>query len=235
MTVRVTLNASLTAVVFASDSSTLGRLHLNGIRIKLVGDLTPNIVVNNFVKDCLARLVPARCLPGMFNVVMLLLTLRVLLTLGFATAEAVPSPLGATTSNNIVNIMSDLTNVNNNSLAMPCLDFRNVRVEGTVNDSSLYNALVTVTNVVKFIVRNMGMTGLPTVDLNCICLPTLYNVDVASVFAAEVNTGLTSRLPARALGGVFTMFLMFVNDGVFLKWRDDRRSKMFGLPACQSV
>lgn len=215
LVMQMALATSLGTIFFTGISSVRAHHALGAVRMDLVRQLAPMLLLGSFAGTFVADALGSARLELLFGLFAAAIGLRMLFAkAGKAGGHDVPERAAARGAHPLagtaIGVASALFGIGGGSLTVPWLTRFHVRMQQAVATSAACGLPIAMAAGTGYIIAGWEKPGLPAASLGYIHLPSLLALAVASVPMAKVGARLAHRLPAAILKKVFAAVLLLV-------------------------
>lgn len=211
---QMALATSLATILFTGISSVRAHHARGAVRLDLVRQLAPLLLLGSFAGTFVADALGGGRLKILFGLFAAVLGLRMLLARAPAAGTDIPEQTAPRFAHplagGVIGIASALFGIGGGSLTVPWLTHFHVRMQQAVATSAACGLPIALAASAGYIIAGWDKPGLPAASLGYVHLPSLLALAAASVPMAKVGARLAHRLPATTLRRVFAGVLLLV-------------------------
>ncbi len=208
--VHVALGTSMATILFTALAS-LRAHHAHGAVLwRVVGQITPGILVGTLLGTLFASRVPAKPLAVFFTGFVCLVAVQMILNLKPKPARELPGSAAVVAVGVGIGTVSALVAIGGGSLTVPFLTWCNVRVQQAIGTSAAVGFPIAVGGSLGYLYNGWGNPGLPEGCLGYLYLPAFFWLVPSSMLVAPLGARLAHRLPVPTLKRVFAAMLVIL-------------------------
>lgn len=208
---HLALGTSMAAILFTALSSLRAHHRHGAVDWRVVGRLTPGILVGTALGTQGAALVSSRNLSLLFVTFMLVVAVQMMVNLRPAPSRRLPGHAGLGLAGTIIGGISSLVAIGGGALTVPFLIWCNITPHRAIGTSAAVGLPIAVGGTIGYVWQGWGHTGLPAGSFGFVYLPALGAILIASVLAAPFGARTAHRLPVRVLKRVFAGLLLVLS------------------------
>lgn len=205
---HVALGTSMASIIFTALASLRAHHSHGAVLWKVVGTITPGILLGTLVGTLVASRIPTRPLAVFFTVFVCFVALQMALNLKPKGSRQLPGPWGVGWVGFGIGTLSALVAIGGGALTVPFLTWCNVRVQQAIGTSAAVGLPIAVGGTAGYIFNGWHTAGLPDGSLGYVYLPALAALVLGSMAAAPYGARLTHRLPVAILKRIFAALLV---------------------------
>ena len=207
--IKVAVGTSLATIVVTAVSSVYAHHRRGAVEWRLVGYMTPGVLVGSLLGALIADVVPGRWLTIAF--VIFLFAISVQMAVGkVPVGRTMPRPLRMTGVSVVVGTISALMGIGGGSLNVPFLSYCAVPMTRAIATAAAVGFPLAVASTLGFVFTGLDEPRVPANSLGYVNLPAFGGVVAASVLFAPLGAWLAHRLPAKLLKRGFAAFLFLL-------------------------
>ncbi len=204
---QLAVGTSLATIFVTGISSVLSHHRAGNVDWRIVGLMTPGLVVGVWFGVNTAAAAPGDLLKIAFACFALFVALQMGLGLKPAGAGKLPGGVGLAVVGTIFGYLSALFGIGGGSLTVPFLDWCRQRVQVAVAVAAAGGVPIAVVGAATNIWVGWERPELPEYSLGYVYLPAFIGIIISSSYFAGVGARLAQRLPSRSLRRAFAAFL----------------------------
>jgi uncharacterized membrane protein YfcA len=204
------LGTSMASIIFTALSSLRAHHSHGAVLWKVVGTITPGILLGTLAGTLLASQVPTRPLAVFFTGFVCLVALQMAMNLKPKPTRQLPGPWGVGGVGVGIGTLSALVAIGGGALTVPFLSWCNVRVQQAIGTSAAVGLPIAVGGTAGYVFNGWQVPGLPPGSLGYVYLPALAVLVVGSMTTAPLGARLAHRLPVATLKRVFAGLLVLL-------------------------
>jgi len=205
---HLALGTSMTAILFTSLASLLAHHRHGAVLWKVVGQITPGILLGTLLGTLFAASVPAKPLAIFFTGFVCLVALQMVLDLKPKAARELPGSAGVFAVGAGIGAISALVSIGGGSLTVPFLTWCNVRVQNAIGTSAAIGFPIALGGSLGYLFNGWAHPGLPPWSLGYIYLPACVWLVPTSMLMAPLGARLAHSLPVATLKRLFSALLV---------------------------
>ncbi len=191
---HLALGTSMATIQFTALSSLYQHHRHGAVQWRVVGIITPGILMGTALGAGLASIISARALAVIFAAFVLVAAVRIMRGDRPRPSRQLPGPLGLTTVGMFTGGLGALISIGGGAIMVPFLLWCNVPLRKAIGTSAAVVFPVAVGGTLGYIVTGLHVPGLPGPHLGYVFLPALLGTASASVLAAPLGARLTHRM-----------------------------------------
>lgn len=204
--IKVAVGTSLATIVVTAVSSIWAHHRRGAVRWRLVGVMSPGVVIGSFIGAWLADMIPGYWLTVGF--ILFLTGVAVQMALGpVGAGRDLPAVWVSRGVSMLVGIVSALMGIGGGALHVPYMSWCGVPVKQAIATAAAIGFPLALASSIGFVLTGLDETGLPAHSIGYINLPAFAGVVAASILFAPLGARLAHKLPDRLLKRVFAVFL----------------------------
>ncbi|MCL2523600.1 MAG: sulfite exporter TauE/SafE family protein [Betaproteobacteria bacterium] len=205
---HLALGSSMATILFTAISSVRAH-HAHGAVIwRIVGHITPGILLGTLIGTRIASLVPTRTLATIFTVFICYVSVQMLRNSKPKPHREMPGALGTSAVGMGIGALSCLVAIGGGVLSVPFMTWCNVEVRRAMGTSAAIGFPIALGGALGYVWNGWGVPGLPPGSLGFVYLPAVLAMVVGSVFTAPLGARQTHRMPIATLKKVFATILL---------------------------
>lgn len=205
---HVALGTSMASIIFTALSSLRAHHSHGAVLWKVVGTITPGILLGTVAGTLIAARVPTRPLAVFFTIFVCFVALQMALNLKPKASRQLPGPWGVGGVGFGIGTLSALVAIGGGAMTVPFLTWCNVRVQQAIGTSAAVGLPIAIGGTAGYIYNGWHVPGLPTGSLGYVYLPALVVLVLGSMATAPIGARLTHRLPVATLKRIFAGLLV---------------------------
>jgi uncharacterized membrane protein YfcA len=206
--VHMAVATSLATIVFTSLAALRAHHQRGAVAWRVVGQLTPGLLVGSWLGPWLARKLDAAALGACFVVFVLVAAGQMLVDVKPAASRDLPAAPGMFAAGGIIGVLAGLVGVGGAFASVPFMTWCNVTMHTAVATSAALAFPIAASGTLSNVFYGLRAPGLPPGSLGFVWLPGLVCVSAASVVTAPLGAWTAYRLPVTALRRAFAVFLL---------------------------
>jgi len=208
---HVAVATSMATIVPTSISSSRSHARRGAIDPGVVRRWSVPIVAGSLAGALLAARADARVLSGVFGVVALLASIKMMLPLDrLVLRSALPGGVGGVLIPAFIGAVSSMMGIGGGTLSVPAMTLCGVPVHRAVGTAALLGLWISLPATLGYLLAQPGAAGLPPWTVGLVSLPGLAVVAPVAWFVAPVGARLAHTLDRRMLSAAFGVFLLAV-------------------------
>nr|WP_275983103.1 sulfite exporter TauE/SafE family protein [Propionivibrio soli] len=205
---HMALGTSMATILFTSFSSLRAHHRHGAVLWRVVGQITPGILVGTGIGTLFAAHVPARPLAVFFTVFVCLVATQMILNLKPKPSRELPGAAGVFSVGLGIGTVSALAAIGGGAFTVPFLTWCNVKVQNAIGTSAAVGFPIALGGSLGYVFNGWDHAALPAWSLGFVYVPALIWMVVPSMLAAPFGAMLTHRLPVATLKRVFAGLLI---------------------------
>ncbi|MBL8424194.1 MAG: sulfite exporter TauE/SafE family protein [Candidatus Accumulibacter phosphatis] len=205
---HLALGTSMATILFTALASLRAHHRHGAVLWRVVGQITPGILLGTLLGTLFASSVPARPLAIFFTAFVCLVAVQMILNLKPKPSRDLPGAAGVIAVGVGIGALSALVAIGGGSLTVPFLTWCNVRVQHAIGTSAAVGFPIAVGGSLGYIYNGWGHPGLPEWSLGYIYLPAFVWLVPSSMLIAPLGARLAHRLPVATLKRLFAIVLI---------------------------
>ncbi len=205
---HLALGTSMATILFTALASLRAHHRHGAVLWRVVGQITPGILLGTLLGTLFASSVPARPLAIFFTAFVCLVAVQMILNLKPKPSRDLPGAAGVIAVGVGIGALSALVAIGGGSLTVPFLTWCNVRVQHAIGTSAAVGFPIAVGGSLGYIYNGWGHPGLPEWSLGYIYLPAFAWLVPSSMLIAPLGARLAHRLPVATLKRLFAVVLI---------------------------
>ncbi|WP_299072533.1 sulfite exporter TauE/SafE family protein [Accumulibacter sp.] len=205
---HLALGTSMATILFTALASLRAHHRHGAVLWRVVGQITPGILLGTLLGTLFASSVPARPLAIFFTAFVCLVAVQMILNLKPKPSRDLPGAAGVIAVGVGIGALSALVAIGGGSLTVPFLTWCNVRVQHAIGTSAAVGFPIAVGGSLGYIYNGWGHPGLPEWSLGYIYLPAFVWLVPSSMLIAPLGARLAHRLPVATLKRLFAVVLI---------------------------
>ncbi len=205
---HLALGTSMATILFTALASLRAHHRHGAVLWRVVGQITPGILLGTLLGTLFASSVPARPLAIFFTAFVCLVAVQMILNLKPKPSRDLPGAAGVIAVGVGIGALSALVAIGGGSLTVPFLTWCNVRVQHAIGTSAAVGFPIAVGGSLGYIYNGWGHPGLPDWSLGYIYLPAFVWLVPSSMLIAPLGARLAHRLPVATLKRLFAVVLI---------------------------
>ncbi len=219
LVMHLALGTSLATIVLTSMSSLYAHHRLGHLDWRLVGRLTPGLVIGALIGVWIADGLETAALKQLFGVFEIAVGVYMLLGSPKPLASertGVPGALEYGGVGTFIGTISSLLGIGGGTLTVPYLSWRGQLMQRAVAVSAACGLPIAVAGAIGYVIAGWKTEGLPAFSLGYLYLPALILICITSLMTAPMGAKLAHRIPSRQLKRVFALFLCAMGSAMLL-------------------
>ncbi len=205
---HLALGTSMATILFTALASLRAHHRHGAVLWRVVGQITPGILLGTLLGTLFASSVPARPLAIFFTAFVCLVAVQMILNLKPKPSRDLPGAAGVIAVGVGIGALSALVAIGGGSLTVPFLTWCNVRVQHAIGTSAAVGFPIAVGGSLGYIYNGWGHPGLPEWSLGYIYVPAFVWLVPSSMLIAPLGARLAHRLPVATLKRLFAVVLI---------------------------
>ncbi len=205
---HLALGTSMAAIFFTSMSSVRTHQAHGAVIWRIVGRITPGIILGTVLGTHIASLVPTKALATIFTVFICYVSVQMVLNAKPKPQREMPGWLGTSAVGMGIGALSCLVAIGGGALSVPFMTWCNVKIQHAIGTSAAIGFPIALGGALGYIWNGWGVPGLPAGSLGFVYLPAVLVMVVGSVLTAPLGARQTHRLPVATLKRVFAAILL---------------------------
>ncbi len=205
---HLALGTSMATILFTALASLRAHHRHGAVLWRVVGQITPGILLGTLLGTLFASSVPARPLAIFFTAFVCLVAVQMILNLKPKPSRDLPGAAGVIAVGVGIGALSALVAIGGGSLTVPFLTWCNVRVQHAIGTSAAVGFPIAIGGSLGYIYNGWGHPGLPEWSLGYIYLPAFVWLVPSSMLIAPLGARLAHRLPVATLKRLFAVVLI---------------------------
>lgn len=207
---HVALGTAMASIIFTALSSLRAHHNHGAVLWKVVGTITPGILLGTALGTLVASQVPTKPLGVFFTAFVCLVALQMAMNLKPKAARELPGTWGVGGVGVGIGVISSLVAIGGGALTVPFLTWCNVRVQQAIGTSAAVGLPIAIGGTAGYIFNGWHHDGLPAGSLGFVYLPAMAVLVLASMATAPYGARLTHRLPVATLKRIFAGLLVLL-------------------------
>lgn len=205
---HLALGTSMATILFTALASLRAHHRHGAVLWRVVGQITPGILLGTLLGTLFASRIPARPLAIFFTAFVCLVAVQMILNLKPKPSRDLPGAAGVIAVGVGIGALSALVAIGGGSLTVPFLTWCNVRVQHAIGTSAAVGFPIAIGGSLGYIYNGWGHPGLPEWSLGYIYLPAFVWLVPSSMLIAPLGARLAHRLPVATLKRLFAVVLI---------------------------
>jgi uncharacterized membrane protein YfcA len=205
---HLALGTSMATILFTALASLRAHHRHGAVLWRVVGQITPGILLGTLLGTLFASSIPARPLAIFFTAFVCLVAVQMILNLKPKPSRDLPGAAGVIAVGVGIGALSALVAIGGGSLTVPFLTWCNVRVQHAIGTSAAVGFPIAIGGSLGYIYNGWGHPGLPEWSLGYIYLPAFVWLVPSSMLIAPLGARLAHRLPVATLKRLFAVVLI---------------------------
>lgn len=205
---HLALGTSMATILFTALASLRAHHRHGAVLWRVVGQITPGILLGTLLGTLFASSVPARPLAIFFTAFVCLVAVQMILNLKPKPSRDLPGAAGVIAVGVGIGALSALVAIGGGSLTVPFLTWCNVRVQHAIGTSAAVGFPIAIGGSLGYIYNGWGHPALPEWSLGYIYLPAFVWLVPSSMLIAPLGARLAHRLPVATLKRLFAVVLI---------------------------
>ena len=214
---RVALGTSAAVIVFTSLSSLRAHHQHQAVLWKVVGRITPGILLGTLLGTLLASRVDARPLAVFFTGFVCFVALQMVLGIKPKASRELPGLVGMIGAGTGIGGISSLVAVGGGSFTVPFLSWCNVPMHKAIGTSAAVGFPIALGSALGYAFNGYGHAELPSFSLGYVYLPALVWIVPPSMLAAPFGARVAHCVPVPTLKRVFAGLLVVLASRMLWK------------------
>ena len=202
------LGTSMATILFTSLSSLRAHNSHHAVLWKVVGQITPGILLGTLLGTLCAAHVSAKPLGVIFTVFICLAALQMLLNLKPKPSRQLPGAAGVFAFGAGIGAFSAFVAIGGGAFTVPFLTWCNVKVHKAIGTSAAIGFPIALGGTVGYIYNGWGHLTLPEWSLGFVHLPALAWMVPPSMIMAPLGAKLGHSLPMATIKRIFACLLI---------------------------
>ncbi|MBS1190841.1 MAG: hypothetical protein H6R10_2633 [Rhodocyclaceae bacterium] len=207
---HMALGTSMASIIFTALASLRAHHSHGAVLWKVVGAITPGILMGTLAGTLLASRVPSRPLAVFFTAFVCFVALQMATNLKPKPARQLPGPWGVGGVGVGIGALSSLVAIGGGALTVPFLTWCNVRVQQAIGTSAAVGLPIAIGGTAGYIFNGWAADGLPPGSLGYVYVPALAALVIGSMATAPYGARLAHRLPVATLKRIFAGLLVIL-------------------------
>ncbi len=207
---HLALGTSLASIIFTSISSMRSHHGHGNVLWRVVGGISPGIVVGTLLGSLVAAQVPSLLLKWFFVVFALVVSGQMWSGFRPAAARQLPGFAGLFSAGGGIGAVSSWVGIGGGSLTVPFLSYCGVDVKKAIGTSAAVGFPIALAGAIGYVGGGWRVSALPEGSAGFVHLPSLIGIVAASVLMAPVGARLAQALPVSALKRAFSLLLLLM-------------------------
>jgi uncharacterized membrane protein YfcA len=213
--VHMAVATSLATILFTSISSVRTHHQHGAVLWRVVGTLTPGIVLGSLIGAQIAGILPTTWLAIIFALFVGFSAIQMLLNREPKPTRELPGTAGMFVAGSGIGFVSSLVGAGGGFISIPYLIWANAKIHNAVATSAALGFPIAAAGTVGYVLAGRGEAGLPAGTIGFIYLPALVTIAIASVVTAPLGARTAHSLNKKPLQRMFSL-LLFVLAGYML-------------------
>ncbi|MHB9118800.1 MAG: sulfite exporter TauE/SafE family protein [Burkholderiales bacterium] len=206
---HLAIGTSLASILFTSLSSLRAHHSHGAVDWRIVGVITPGIVLGTLAGSLLASHLSTPFLKGFFVCFELYVGTQMLLNLRPKPSRQLPSSPGMLAAGGVIGGVSSLVGIGGGTLSVPFMTWCNISMHRAIGTSAAIGFPIALAGTAAYIASGLKVADLPAASVGFLYLPALAGLAAASMLTAPFGARLAHRLPVAKLKKAFA-FLLYV-------------------------
>lgn len=207
---HLALGTSMATILFTSLSSLRAHHSHGAVMWRVVGQITPGILVGTLLGTLFASRVPAQPLAIFFACFVAFVAFQMFANLKPKPTRELPGTAGVVAVGAGIGAVSSLVAIGGGALTVPFLTWCNVRVQNAIGTSAAVGFPIAVGGSLGYIFNGWGHPALPPHSLGYVYLPAMGWLIVVSMLTAPLGARFAHRLPVATLKRIFAGILVLL-------------------------
>lgn len=214
---HLALGTSMATILFTSLAS-MRKHHQHGaVNWRVVGNITPGILLGTVFGALLAASIPTLGLGIFFALFVYFVAAQILLDKRPHASRQLPGMQGMTAVGTFTGWISSLVSIGGGTVIVPFLVWCNVPLRNAIGTSAAIGFPVAVGGTLGYIFTGMNIPALPDHTLGFVYLPALLWVALASITTAPLGAKATHHMKIGLLRKLFAVLLIALATKLLLK------------------
>ena len=207
---HLALGTSMATILFTALASLRAHHRHGAVLWRVVGQITPGILLGTLLGTLFASSIPARPLAIFFTAFVCLVAVQMILNLKPKPSRDLPGAAGVIAVGVGIGALSALVAIGGGSLSVPFMTWCNVKVHQAIGTSAAIGFPIALAGTVGYMVSGYGATNLPEGAFGFIYLPALAATVVVSMLVAPLGAKLAHSLPVPMVKKIFAGLLILL-------------------------
>lgn len=213
--VHMAVATSLATILFTSISSVRAHHQHGAVLWRVVGILTPGILLGSLIGAQIAGRLPTVWLALIFAAFVSFSALQMLLDRKPKPTRELPRAPAMFGVGSVIGFISSLVGAGGGFISIPYLVWGNVKIHHAVATSAALGFPIAAAGTVGYVLAGRGQAGLPEGTIGFIYLPALVTIALASMITAPLGARTVHALNTKPLQRIFSL-LLFTLAGYML-------------------
>ena len=214
---HLALGTSMANILFTSISS-MRKHHQHGAVIwRVVGSITPGILIGTGFGALLAASIPTRGLAIFFTLFVYFAATQILLDIRPHASRQLPGAAGITLTGILIGCVSSLVSIGGGIFVVPFLFWCNISIRNAIGTSAAVGFPIAVGGTIGYIFAGMNITSLPAHSLGFVYLPALFWLALASIITAPLGAKAAHHMNIALLRKLFALLLLVLATKMLMK------------------
>lgn len=215
---HVAVATSLMCIILTSISSSRAHHAKGSVDFALVKVWGPSILLGSLLGSAAAAYVDSQVLSGIFGVVALIVSLKMLLPMDQVhISKDVPRGFVAPFPPLVIGSLSSMMGIGGGTLSVPTLTLMNQPIHRAVGTAAIFGLFIAVPGTIGFVLSGWGDSRLPPGSLGYVNLIGFALISPLTVMTAPFGVKIAHLLDKRQLSMLFGGFLMLVSIRMLIR------------------
>jgi uncharacterized membrane protein YfcA len=213
---HLAVGTSLATIIVTSLSSIAAHQRRGAVQWRLVGLLTPGILLGAWSGAWLADLLSTLWLQRVFAAFAILVSMQMAFGFAVSAHRSLPGRSGMSVAGGLIGAVSAIVGIGGGSMTVPYLHWNGVAMRNAVATSAACGLPIALAGSVGFLVVGWGDGALPEGSGGFLYGPALPGIVITSLLFAPLGARLAHSIPVSALRRVFALLLFAVGIRLLL-------------------
>ena len=207
---HLALGTSMAAIIFTSIASLRTHHQHGAVLWRVVGVMTPGILLGAAAGSAVAAGVPVKILGAFVSAFVCLIALQMAFNLRPKPSRTLPGNWGIILAGFAISSLSALVAIGGGSMTVPFLTWCNVRVQNAIGTSAAIGLPLAIGGTLGYVYNGWKQPGLPPESIGYVYLPALAALVLVSMLTAPLGARTAHRLPILLLRRIFSAILVLM-------------------------
>ncbi len=213
---HLSIGTSLATIIVTAISSSRTHYKCGAVRLDIVKNITPGILLGTFSGGLFASSIPQAYLKFIFVIFFYLIAIDMIMGKKSANKRDLPSSIGISFVGVFIGLISSFVGIGGGTMSVPFMTYCSVPMHTAVGTSAAIGLPIALAGSIGYVVGGYNQTGLPEGTLGYVHILAFLGIAIASFFTAPIGAKLAHKLPVATLKKIFAVFLIFVATKMLL-------------------